>query len=412
MTTSAVWLPSTTCRRRCARRRAVRAAFAYAARLAATNWSRRIPSRSSGRRGRRAGRSRARPTRARTRSRRRPGPARLARDRDPHEAEQRDDDADRDDERHVRPDRLRSRARDRVRSVSPPASCVVSATRTLRQRMSRSGWWSACSARNPIRTTNAIASANDAQLERLHDLVALARPARRARRARRRSRRRRGAASPPFNPSGPDAAHSGRARFPDIPEARPDRGRARPRASASRSLARRTPTRSASRSSGATARARSAGGCASRASRRGRPRARRSRCAPSRRRARRRVGPPIHWSDGHETGIYAWSILHAWARRRRPELAHRRRRPETQFGVRRCRAGSTGSGGARARARSRRAGAGRSSSPGRGRSRARAAPELVGRLDAFGGHREAERVAELHDRGDDRRVSGSLPRPR
>jgi DUF971 family protein len=24
-------------------------------------------------------------------------------------------------------------------------------------------------------------------------------------------------------------------------------------------------------------------------------------------------GLSIHWSDGHETGIYAWSILRAWA---------------------------------------------------------------------------------------------------
>ena len=24
-------------------------------------------------------------------------------------------------------------------------------------------------------------------------------------------------------------------------------------------------------------------------------------------------GVTIHWSDGHETGIYAWSMLRAWA---------------------------------------------------------------------------------------------------
>ena len=74
---------------------------------------------------------------------------------------------------------------------------------------------------------------------------------------------------------------------------------------------------------------------------------------------------------------------------------------------RRRRAGASGSGGARAPARSRRAGGARSRSPGRGRSRAPAARESwLGGLDALGGHRQAERVPELHDRGDDRAAFG------
>src|SRR5262245_32179832 len=87
---------------------------------------------------------------------------RLARDRHPHEHEQAEDHGEDDDQRdHATSSMLRAIVVSR--SVKPPASCDVRATRTVRQRMSRSGWWSAFSARKPMRTTNATASGNDAR---------------------------------------------------------------------------------------------------------------------------------------------------------------------------------------------------------------------------------------------------------
>src|SRR5262249_7283139 len=58
-------------------------------------------------------------------------------------------------------------ARSKSRAVSPPASWVLSASRTVRQRTSMSGWWLAASAANPTRTTNAIASAKPGHVNSL-----------------------------------------------------------------------------------------------------------------------------------------------------------------------------------------------------------------------------------------------------
>src|SRR5262249_52740486 len=84
----------------------------------------------------------------------------LVPDRHPHEHQETEyHDEDDDQRNHATSSMLR--AISVSRSVRPPSSCDVSATRTVRQRMSRSGWWFDFSARKPIRTTKATASAND-----------------------------------------------------------------------------------------------------------------------------------------------------------------------------------------------------------------------------------------------------------
>ena len=76
-----------------------------------------------------------------------------------------------------------------VEQVRPPESCVVRTRRTVFQRMSMSGWWLAASAAAPTALTNVEGGGEVVQLDRGHQLVALAGPVRGAARPARRRRR-------------------------------------------------------------------------------------------------------------------------------------------------------------------------------------------------------------------------------
>ncbi len=296
---------------------------------------------------------------------------------------------------------LAARGRRRASVRPPPSRGCVSATRTLRQRTSRSGWWSASSARNPIRTTNAIASGNDA-----HSNVftisspARAQPGKAASAAAISASASRGIASHSTRRA-PTRPHSGRARLPRPPRSPvAHRGRARPRVGLTLHWADGT------------------------ASRFGLEELRRN-CPCAECRGLREQGldvvadarsrpQPLRASRAELVG--GWGLTDPLERR--PRDRHLRVEHAARPGRRRRRTDAERSG---AESRSlhrkrwctsaRTIGAGlrvgRSSSPGRGRSRACGARAAACRVSMpFGRHREAERVAEPHDRGDDRGVLG------
>ena len=130
-------------------------------------------------------------------------------------------------------------------------------------------------------------------------------------------------------------------------------------------------------------------------------------------------GMQIHWNDGHETGIYAWSMLRAWRDERRSNYPVRP--PALDHPCDFTRVPDSGSAPgylATSRWRQWKRWCTRARTIGAGlRMRevvalaevAAECPELgelVGGLDALGGDREAERVAELHDGRHDRGAFG------